>query len=154
MQHTANSASKSIRQLMFHVWNAASPRNISINVSVVGSKFLQCSVWDIHAAWVFQRHIWQKGDTSPVSNLTGRSDVQLLPILRQESNKDAHVQPILILSSVTSMIFIVGFGASTTCTTAILMRLAGGLCNFTFGCAHLHLSTSRRICARVKQQQQ
>ena len=53
MQHTANSASKSITQLMFHIWNAASPRNISINVSVVGSKFLQCSVWDIHAAWVF-----------------------------------------------------------------------------------------------------
>jgi len=85
--------------------------------------------------------------------LTGRPGISLLPLLRQEPNKDAHVQPILILSSVTSMIFIVGFGASTTYTMAILMRLAGGLCNFTFGCAHLHLSVPRWICARCKQQQ-
>ncbi len=109
-------------------------------MSVAGSKFLLCSVWDIHAVWVFQRHIWQKGDTWPVSNLTARSGITLLPLVRQNSNKDAIVQPILILSSVTSMIFIVGFGASTTYTMAILMRLAGGLCNFTFGCAHLYLS--------------
>ena len=26
----------------------------AINVAVAGSKLLQCSVWDIHAAWVFQ----------------------------------------------------------------------------------------------------
>ncbi len=35
------------------------------------------------------------------------------------------------------MIFIVGFGTSTTYTVAILMRLAGGFFNFTFGYAAL-----------------
>ena len=78
---------------------------------------------------------------------------QIVFILRPEPDKDALVQPILILSSVTSMIFIIGFGASTTYTMAILMRLAGGLCNFTFGCAHLHMSVPRWICARCKQHQ-
>ncbi len=124
----------------------------NINMSVAGSKLLQCSVCDIHAAWVFQRHIWQKGDNLPISNFTDRFALKLLPSLRRGSNKDARVQPILILSSVTSMIFIVGFGASTTYTMAILMRLAGGLCNFTFGCACLHLSVPCQICARCKKQ--
>ena len=54
----------------------------SINMSVPGSKLLQCLVWDVHAAWVFQRHIWQKGVNLPVSNLTGRSGIKLLPLLR------------------------------------------------------------------------
>lgn len=85
--------------------------------------------------------------------LIGRPGISLLLLLRQEPNKNAHVQPILILSSVTSMIFIIGFGASTTYTTAILMRLAGGLCNFTFGCACLHLSVTSQVYARCKQQQ-
>ncbi|DBB02074.1 TPA: hypothetical protein ACH3X1_000646 [Trebouxia sp. C0004] len=59
-------------------------------------------------------------------------------------------KPILILSSVTSMIFIVGFGASTTYTMAILMRLAGGLCNFTFGCVKSMIGESMDLGTQAK----
>lgn len=45
------------------------------------------------------------------------------------------VQPIVIMSNISSLISVLGFGASTTYLSALLTRMSGGLCNFTFGYA-------------------
>lgn len=45
------------------------------------------------------------------------------------------MQPIVIMSNISSLISVLGFGASTSYLSALLTRMSGGLCNFTFGYA-------------------
>ncbi|KAL0030922.1 hypothetical protein WJX79_001406 [Trebouxia sp. C0005] len=43
-------------------------------------------------------------------------------------------RPIVIMSNISSLLSVLGFGMSTTYLSALLLRLSGGFCNFTFGC--------------------
>lgn len=43
------------------------------------------------------------------------------------------VQPIVIMSNISSLVSVLGFGASTSYLSALMTRMSGGLCNFTFG---------------------
>ncbi|DBA90651.1 TPA: hypothetical protein ACH3X1_003874 [Trebouxia sp. C0004] len=38
------------------------------------------------------------------------------------------------MSNISSLLSVLGFGMSTTYLSALLLRLSGGFCNFTFGC--------------------
>ena len=59
--------------------------------------------------------------------------------LRQAHLVSSVMQPIVIMSNISSLISVLGFGSSTTYLSALLTRMSGGLCNFTFGYVILHV---------------
>ena len=54
-------------------------------------------------------------------------------MVQLQHNLLALLQPIVIMSNISSLLSVLGFGMSTTYLSALLLRLSGGFCNFTFG---------------------